>query len=89
VDTGEFAQHLIGFIDKGPQGRADDFGGPEIHTIKEMAEQKIKINNETNKVISFPLTGKLYKSFLYGKNTNENRKQGKITFEEFLKNRLS
>lgn len=89
VDTGEFADHLIGFIDKGPQGRADDFGGPEIHSIKEMAEQKIKINNETNKVISFPLTGKLYKSFLIGKNTNENRKQGKITFEEFLKNRLT
>lgn len=87
VDVGEFANHLIDFIPKGPQGRTDDFGGPEIMALREMAEQKIKLNNETNKVLSIPLTGKLYKSFVDGKNTNFNQKTGRITFEEYLRNK--
>jgi uncharacterized protein YbjT (DUF2867 family) len=86
VDTGEFANHLLDFIDKGPQGRVDDFCGPEIMTLREMAEQKIKINNESNQVMSIPLAGKLYKSLIQGKNTNESRKKGLVTFAEFLKN---
>ncbi|MGG3467402.1 NAD(P)H-binding protein [Neobacillus pocheonensis] len=87
VDVGEFANHLIDLIDSGPQGRADDFGGPEIMTLREMTELKIKINNETNKVLSMPLPGKLFKSFFDGKNTNFTQKSGRITFEEYLRNK--
>lgn len=86
VDSGEFAKHLLELVDNGPQGRTDDFCGPEVMTLREMAEQKIKINNETNQVVSIPLTGKLYKSLLQGKNTNVNRKIGLVTFAEYLKN---
>ncbi|MCA1065049.1 NAD(P)H-binding protein [Rossellomorea aquimaris] len=88
VDVCEFANHLIGLVEKNPQGRADDFGGPEIMTLKEMAELKVKINHETNKVLSIPLAGKLYKSISEGKNTNSNRKAGNITFGEYLSNKL-
>lgn len=85
IDVGEFANHLIDIINKVPQGRTDDFGGPDIMTLREMAELKIKINNETNKVLNISLPGKLYKSFYDGKNTNFSQKIGKITFEEYLK----
>ncbi|WP_075618472.1 SDR family oxidoreductase [Paenisporosarcina indica] len=88
VDVSEFANHLIGLVDKGPQGRTDDFGGPDILTLREMAELKIRINNETNKVQTFSLPGELYKSFKNGKNTNDNQKMGKITFEDYLINKL-
>ncbi|MGG3467387.1 NAD(P)H-binding protein [Neobacillus pocheonensis] len=87
VDVDDFATYLIDFIHKGPQGRTDDFGGPEIMLLREMPEQKIKINNETNKVLSIPLAGKLYKSFVDGKNTNCNQKTGRITFEQYLRNK--
>ncbi|RFU63112.1 SDR family oxidoreductase [Peribacillus glennii] len=87
VDTGEFAQHLIGLINVGPQGRIDDFGGPEIMTLGEMAELQIKVNKEKNKVISLPLPGKLSKAYVAGRNTNGTRKTGKVTFEQFLQNR--
>lgn len=89
VDVGEFGDHLIGLMNNGPQGKTDDFGGPKIMTLREMAEQKIKINNETNKVFSFSIPGTLYNSFLEGKNTNDNQKIGKITFEEFLRNKMN
>ena len=56
-------------------------------TLREMAELKIKINNETNKVLSISLPGKLYKSFCDGKNTNSFQKVGRITFEEYLDNK--
>jgi uncharacterized protein YbjT (DUF2867 family) len=88
VDVEDFGHHLIQLMSDGPKGRVDDFGGPEIMTLREMAELKMKINNETKKVFSFSLPGKLYKSFLEGKNTNPIQKRGKITFEEFLRNKL-
>ena len=84
VDVNEFAKHLIELSNMVPQGRTKDFGGPEMKTLKEMAELKIKINNETNKVFSIPLPGKLYKALLNGKNTNSHCKRGEITFEQFL-----
>jgi uncharacterized protein YbjT (DUF2867 family) len=87
VSVDEYAQHLIEFINKGPQGRTEDFGGPAIMTLRELAELKIKINNETNKVFSFSLPGKLYKSFYNGKNTNSLQKVGRITFQEYLSNK--
>ena len=87
VSVDEFAKHLIDLINKDPQGRTDDFGGPVIMTLREMAELKIKINNETNKILSISLPGKLYKSFRDGKNTKPLQKVGRITFEEHLGNK--
>ena len=84
VDTDDFANHLIGLISRGPQGRTDDFGGPEVMTLKEMAELKIRSNNESNKVLSLPLPGNLYKALLNGKNTNLKQKNGKKTFQQYL-----
>lgn len=87
VEVSEFASHLIDLVEKEPQGRAADFGGPAIMTVREMAELKIKINNETNKIVSLSFPGKLYKSFADGKNTNPIQRAGKITFEEYLANK--
>ena len=87
VDVDEFADHLVQMINVGPQGKADDFGGPEILTLREMAELKIRVNNETNEVVNLSFPGKLFKSFLEGNNTNEHQKVGKITFEEYLRNK--
>ncbi|WP_257984443.1 SDR family oxidoreductase [Neobacillus cucumis] len=87
ISVDEFAKHLIDLINKGPQGRTDDFGGPVIMTLREMAELKIMVNNETNKILSISLPGKLYKSLSDGKNTNSFQKVGKITFEEYLGNK--
>jgi uncharacterized protein YbjT (DUF2867 family) len=87
VDTSEFAAHLIQLIGDVPKGKTDDFGGPEILTLREMAELKIKVNNESNKVANLSFPGKLYRAFLKGKNTNEQQKSGKITFEEYLRNK--
>jgi uncharacterized protein YbjT (DUF2867 family) len=88
VDVSEFANRLIGLVDKGPQGRTDDFGGPEVMTLKDMAELKIKINSESNKVLSFSMPGELYRALKDGKNTNDNQKMGKITFKDYLKNKM-
>lgn len=88
VDVGEFANHLISLINKGPLGRTDEFAGPKIMTLREMAELKIKINNQPNKVYSFSFPGKLYKALLDGKNTNHIQKVGKVTFEDFLRNKM-
>ncbi|MFD2212213.1 SDR family oxidoreductase [Metabacillus endolithicus] len=89
VDVNEFANHLIGIVDKGPQGKIQDFGGPDIVTIREMAELKIKINNENNKVLSISLPGKLFKAFSDGGNTNSTRKKGRVTFEDYLRSKIT
>ncbi|MFB3162557.1 NAD(P)H-binding protein [Neobacillus sp. 179-J 1A1 HS] len=84
VDVDEFAANLIQMIEQIPKGKTEDFGGPEILTLREMAELKIKINNEPKKVVSLSFPGKLYRALLNGKNTNSHRKVGKVTLEEFL-----
>jgi uncharacterized protein YbjT (DUF2867 family) len=89
VDVEDFAAHLIQMINVGPQGKTADFGGPEILTLREMAKMKIKVNNESNKVVTFSFPGKLYRALVEGKNTNEHQKAGKITFGEFLRNRVN
>ncbi|MCM3444100.1 SDR family oxidoreductase [Metabacillus halosaccharovorans] len=89
VDVNEFAKHLIGLVEEEPQGRIADFAGPEILTLKEMAELKININNESNKVLSIALPGKLSKSFSEGKNTNPLQKHEGISFEEYLRDKVN
>lgn len=89
VDVNEFAKYLISLVGKNPQGRIDDFGGPAIMTLREMAELKIKMNKEQNKVLNIAFPGKLYKSFTDGKNTNSIRKMGKVTFEEYLSKKMN
>lgn len=89
VDVNEFARHLIDLVNKGPQGKLDDFCGPDIMTLREMAELKIKITNETNNVLSIPFSGKLYNSLIEGKNTNPMQKKGIISYEEYLRNKLN
>lgn len=84
VDVGDFANNIIHLIDQEPKGKTDDFGGPEIVTLKEMATMKIETCKEKNKVLSISLPGKLSKSYVEGKNTNHLQKNGKITFLEYL-----
>jgi hypothetical protein len=50
-----------------------------------MANLKINVKNEQNKIVSISLPGKLYKSLLDGKNTNNLRQIGRVTFEEYLR----
>ncbi|WP_053367966.1 SDR family oxidoreductase [Bacillus sp. FJAT-27245] len=85
VDVSDFARHLIDILNAGPQGKSDDFGGPELLTLKEMALMKAKAMNEPAKVISIPIPGKLSNAFINGKNTNKAQKRGKTTFGEYLK----
>ncbi|WP_298470054.1 NAD(P)H-binding protein [Psychrobacillus sp. FSL K6-4046] len=89
VDVNEFARYLIDLVNEGPQGKLDDFCGPEIMTLREMAELKIKVNNVTNDVLRIPFSGKLYNSLIEGKNTNPLQRKGIITFEEYLRNKLN
>lgn len=88
VDVNEFASYLIDLVNKGPQGKLDDFCGPDLMTLREMAELKIMINDETNAVLSIPFSGKLYNSLVEGKNTNPMQRKGIITYEGYLRNKL-
>jgi hypothetical protein len=58
-------------------------------TLREMAELKIGINNQPNKVYSFSFPGRLYKALLEGKNTNPIQKVGTVTFEDFLRKKMN
>ncbi|MFP7473457.1 NmrA family NAD(P)-binding protein [Niallia taxi] len=87
VDVHEFATHLIDLVHKDPQGRVEDYGGPEIMTLREMAELKIDTKKEKKIVFDVSLPGKLSKAFEGGKNTNLHNQKGKITFEQFLRNK--
>lgn len=89
VDVGEFANHLINLTDKGPQGKTAEFAGPKIMTLREMADLKIGINNKPSRIYNFSLPGGLYKALLDGKNTNPMQNVGTVTFEDYLRKKVT
>ncbi|XXM70737.1 SDR family oxidoreductase [Lysinibacillus sphaericus] len=86
VDVEEVSEKFIQIVRKGPSGRVDDFGGPEILTLKEMY-LTWKGQNQKNRIL-IPLPyfpGKTFKSFQEGKNTNPLSATAVNTWESWMK----
>lgn len=54
VDPRDFAGRLVGLALVGPSGRVDDFGGPEVLTVTEMARIRRSIAGEAGRVWPLP-----------------------------------
>ncbi|MBM7693641.1 uncharacterized protein YbjT (DUF2867 family) [Peribacillus deserti] len=86
VDVDEVASYLMELCQLTPQGTVDDFGGPEILTLKEM--YTVWEQHRHPKSLLIPLSYlpiSLFKAMKEGKNTNIEQKRGKKTWEEWIK----
>ena len=84
VAAGDVAVHLASLADAEPAGRADDFGGPEVLTLKEMAKDFLELRDRPRRLVNLPIPGKISSGYSEGLATCPEHADGKLTWREFL-----
>ena len=90
VDAREVAQRLCDLVASGPQGRAPDFGGPEVLTFGEMARTWLACYKKRRFVVPLWLPGGFAQGVRRGDNTCANEAvHGNTTWMQWLQNKHS
>ena len=85
VASSEVARHLLGMLEQAPAGRADDFGGPEVRDLGELAGAWLASRGVRRRIVSLPIPGATARAFRAGRHTAPEGRIGRITFEEWLR----
>jgi uncharacterized protein YbjT (DUF2867 family) len=59
LDAGELAERVIGHLETGPAGRAEDLGGPEVLTLRDLAAARRAATNRRVMLVPVPAAGPL------------------------------
>jgi uncharacterized protein YbjT (DUF2867 family) len=84
VAAAEVAARVAGLVGAGPAGTADDFGGPEVRTLAELAGVWRAARGVRRPLVPLPLPGRVARGFRYGCNTCPDHAEGRQTWAEFL-----
>jgi uncharacterized protein YbjT (DUF2867 family) len=87
VEVTEVATRLAGLAVGEPAGRVPDMGGPEVRDARELAETYLRATGRRRPVIPVPLPGKAMRALRAGENLTPEHADGKITFDEYLRER--
>jgi uncharacterized protein YbjT (DUF2867 family) len=83
VDTGDLSERLADLVEAGPSGRADDFGGPAVMPLRELAAIRHTISGRSTLLVPVPTVGPLA-DFEKGRNLCPDHADGRKTWEEWL-----
>ncbi len=84
-DSADFAQYVVECLGDGPRGRREDFGGPEILTMVELARKYQAARGISRRVVGIPLPGFALRAA--GPQTCPHGRHGKTTWSEWLNSR--
>jgi uncharacterized protein YbjT (DUF2867 family) len=84
VDTGDVALRLAELVDGGPVGRAPDFGGPEVLTVRELAAIRRAVTGRRTRIVPLPAWGPL-RGFDVGNQLCPEHADGTVTWEQWLR----
>jgi uncharacterized protein YbjT (DUF2867 family) len=84
VATREVAQRLADLVVGDPVGRANDFGGPEVLTLGEMAYRWRERRGRPRRMLRVPIPGPVGTGFRLGRNTAPSHREGLQRWDEFL-----
>jgi uncharacterized protein YbjT (DUF2867 family) len=84
VDEAEVAERLVRCLGEGPRGRADDFAGPEVLPLEEMAEAWMEAAGVRKRMLRLLLPGALAAALRGGANTAPNGERGSVSWREWL-----
>lgn len=88
VDAGEVADRLVSHLTGDPAGRAPDMGGPELHTMAELALSYLSLRGTRKPVVAVRLPGRVSKGFREGWNCTLEHTDGRVRWEDWLRHRL-
>jgi len=84
VAESEVAERLVVCLADGPRGRAADFGGPHILSLREMARMWMDVKGVRKTMIPVPIPGRVAAGFRAGRNTTPHGVRGAIRWREWL-----
>ncbi|MGW6571548.1 SDR family oxidoreductase [Streptomyces sp. NPDC054945] len=83
IAVGEVAERLAELAVPTPSGRVTDMGGPEIHTLADLARTYLTATGRNRRVLPIPLAGKTYAAFRRGGHLTPSHAVGHGTFAQF------
>ncbi len=85
IDPGEVADRMVEYAAEGPSGRLPDLGGPEVHTLGDLARTWAETRGLRRRIIRLPLPGKIAAGFRRGFNTTPDNAQGTVTWADWVR----
>ncbi len=85
VAAADVAGRIADLIGDSPLGRADDYGGPEILTLREMVGAWQRRTWRARPLVRLPIPGRVGDAFRLGRNTAPGHGSGLQTWAEFLR----
>ena len=85
VAAAEAASRAVELLEGDPLGRAPDFGGPEVLTVREILTAWRTRHARPSRVANLRLPGKVYRGFRAGMNTCPDHRDGHQTWAEFVR----
>ncbi|SIN77699.1 SDR family oxidoreductase [Agromyces cerinus] len=84
IDVGELVDRLVELIDTAPSGRAPDIGGPEVRTVRSLAEAYRTARGSRRPIMPLRLPGATFRAFRSGAALVPAAQTTTVTFEQFL-----
>lgn len=83
VDVGDVAERLAEVVDAGPMGRAEDFGGPEVRSLRGLAASRRRITGKRSRFVPVPRIG-FMRDYDAGFHLAPGHRDGSVTWEQWL-----
>ncbi|MGH3962751.1 MAG: SDR family oxidoreductase [Pseudonocardiaceae bacterium] len=80
----DVANRLVELATRAPRGHARDLGGPEVRTVRELAEAYLRATGRRRWLLPVRVPGKAFGGYRRGGHLTPNHADGRITFEEYL-----
>lgn len=84
IEVAEVAERLVEVALDPPAGRVPDIGGPQVRTIRELAELYLASSGSRRRVVGLPLRGRAITAFRVGDHLCPDNPYGTGTFEQFI-----
>ena len=84
LDAGELAERMIGHLEAGPAGRAEDFGGPEVLALRDLVAARRAATNRRTTLVPVPAAGPL-RALDAGCHLCPGRACGHLTWQQWLR----
>jgi uncharacterized protein YbjT (DUF2867 family) len=84
VASAEVAARMAALLEAGPAGRAPDFGGPQVLTVREAAETWQQHRGRPGTLLNVRWPGRTYRALRAGRHTCPDRADGRQTWAEYV-----
>lgn len=88
IEVREVADRLVELSTVAPAGRVPDMGGPEVRSTRDLAGWYLRATDRHRRVLPVRIPGAVFSAYRAGGHLAPDRAVGRLTFEEFLAERV-